>query len=85
MNFALSQDTLLLCEGAREFLDGENGVKRLRCAEDSTGFELWAQIAELGLLGIAAPTELGGLGLGAPDAVLIAEQAGHAALPEPLS
>ena len=85
MDFALSQDTLLLCEGAREFLDGENGVERLRRTEHSSGFELWPQIAELGLLGVAAPAEFGGLGLGAPDAALIAEQAGYAALPEPLS
>ena len=85
MDFALSQDTLLLCEGAREFFDGENGVQRLRQAEGSSGFELWPQVGELGLLGIAAPAEFGGLGLGALDAALIAEQAGRAALPEPLS
>ena len=84
MDFAIDDDTRRLCEGARDFLEGENDVKRLRQAEDATGFELWPQIAELGLLAINAATQHGGLGLGALDAAVLAEEAGRVALPEPL-
>ena len=59
----------------------------MRAAWDSpTGRspELWKQLAELGLVGLTVPEEHGGLGLGEVDLVLILEEAGRVALPEPL-
>ncbi len=46
---------------------------------------LWADLAEMGVLGLAVPEADGGLGLGAVDWVLLAEEAGYAALPHPLT
>jgi alkylation response protein AidB-like acyl-CoA dehydrogenase len=58
-----------------------------RDAEPETGpagsARRWAALAELGLLGLAAPERAGGLGAGEPSLVLALEECGRAALPEP--
>lgn len=43
----------------------------------------WTALAEMGVLGIAVSEAGGGLGLGAQDWVLLAEETGRAALPHP--
>ncbi len=45
---------------------------------------LWARLAEFGALGALVPESSGGLGLGAIEMALLLEEAGRAALPEPL-
>jgi len=44
---------------------------------------LWSDLAEMGVLAIAVSENSGGLGLGAVDWVLLAEETGYAALPHP--
>jgi alkylation response protein AidB-like acyl-CoA dehydrogenase len=44
---------------------------------------LWEQIAELGWLGVLAPTEAGGLGLGMVDLVVLQEELGRLPFPGP--
>ena len=44
----------------------------------------WSALAEMGVLGAVVAEADGGLGLGLVDVVLLAEEAGRAALPEPL-
>lgn len=44
----------------------------------------WRAFAEIGMAGVLAPEAHGGMELTDVDFVLIAEEAGHAALPEPL-
>ena len=44
----------------------------------------WRKFAEIGLPGVLAPQDRGGMGLTDVDFVLVAEEAGRAALPEPL-
>jgi alkylation response protein AidB-like acyl-CoA dehydrogenase len=46
--------------------------------------QLWAKMAEIGFVGLTIPEEHGGLGMNEVDLVLILEEAGKAALPEPL-
>jgi alkylation response protein AidB-like acyl-CoA dehydrogenase len=46
---------------------------------------LWRALAEVGLLGIVVPEEFGGAGGDETDLVLVLEEAGRAALPEPLA
>lgn len=46
--------------------------------------ERWQRLAEMGLFGVLAPVGSGGMGLGDVDFVLLAEEAGRCALPEPL-
>src|SRR5262249_50246557 len=45
---------------------------------------LWSKLAELGVVGLTVPEDHGGLGLGELDLVLLLEEAGRAAAPEPL-
>jgi len=45
--------------------------------------DLWASFAELGFLGAAIPEEYGGVGLGASDLCVIAEEVGRAVAPIP--
>ena len=56
-------------EGARA---GADAVERV-----------WADLADMGVLGIAVPESRDGLGLGELDWVLLAEETGYAALPHP--
>ena len=85
MDFRFTEDQLELAEGARSFLEGVCTPDRLKALDEGTQTEsLWSQIAEMGLLGLMAPEEAGGLGLGVVDFVLVAEAAGRVALPEPL-
>ncbi|MFM7786267.1 MAG: acyl-CoA dehydrogenase family protein [Gammaproteobacteria bacterium] len=87
MDFRLSEDQLLLAEGARDFLRAELTTERVRAAWNTpTGRDdgLWKQLAELGLTGVLVPESHGGLGLGEVDFVSIIEACGYVALPEPL-
>lgn len=45
--------------------------------------KVWADLAEMGVLGVAVDGGHGGLGLSAPDWILLAEETGYAALPHP--
>lgn len=86
MKFFHTQDQLDLRDGAAEFLRGRCTVERLRELRDANSADLglWPELAELGLLGVLASEEGGGIGLDAVGFSLIAEQAGYVALPEPL-
>jgi alkylation response protein AidB-like acyl-CoA dehydrogenase len=44
---------------------------------------VWQALAEMGVLGVAVPEELGGLGMAELDWVLLAEETGYTALPHP--
>lgn len=87
MDFTFSEDQLDFRNAAKDVLAGECTVEHLRgMVEGGTCFSLerWATLAGLGLNGIMVPEGEGGLGLGAVDFVLIAEECGYACLPEPL-
>lgn len=51
---------------------------------DALAEERWERLAQMGLFGVRAPEASGGMGLTDVDFVLLAQEAGHAALPEPL-
>ncbi|MFW6092585.1 MAG: acyl-CoA dehydrogenase family protein [Pseudomonadota bacterium] len=86
MNFSFSEDALALRDGTRAFLEGRNPVERLRVLVDGgDGLALWSELAEMGLLGAAAPEARGGMGLSMVELVLLCEQAGRVCLPEPYS
>ena len=87
MDFTFSEDQLLFQESVRDFLVNEVTPERIRANWDTaTGRDdaLWAQLAELGLTGITVPEEHGGLGMNEVDFVLLAQECGYVALPEPL-
>ena len=87
MNFDFSDEQFQLRDAARDFFSGESPTTHVRAMWDSdTGRspELWAKMAEIGFVGLTVAEEHGGLGMDEVDLVLILEEAGKAALPEPL-
>ena len=71
----------------RDFLathSAEPEVRRLMITERGFDDAVWAQLAELGIPGLAIPEEYGGLGLGVTELSLVMEAAGAALLCAPL-
>ncbi|MGE4609187.1 MAG: acyl-CoA dehydrogenase family protein [Myxococcota bacterium] len=87
MEFEFSEDQELLRTTFRDFLAGETPVERIReLWETDTGRsrELWSNLAEIGLPGLLVPEDRGGLAMDEIDLVLLLQEAGRAALAEPL-
>lgn len=87
MDFTFTEDQLLFQESVRDFLQNEITPERIRASwETDSGRDdaLWRQLAELGLTGMTVPEEQGGLGMSELDFVLLAQECGYVALPEPL-
>jgi alkylation response protein AidB-like acyl-CoA dehydrogenase len=87
VNFDFSDEQYQLRDAARDFFAGESSAAAVRAAWDSdTGFDAgrWRKMAETGFVGLTVPEAHGGLGMDEIDLVLILEEAGRAALPEPL-
>ena len=88
MNFDFSEDQKLLREQARKFLARACPPRTVRAVlETDAGYDraLWKQIAELGWLGTNIPETFGGLGLGALEQCVIAEELGRVLAPVPFS
>jgi len=86
MNFGFSDDEQAIKRTAREFLEARYPLATVRrLAEDERGFtdEQWAELVELGWSGVIVPEERGGLGLGAVELIVIAEEMGYALAPSP--
>ncbi len=89
MALVLTEDQELIAKTARDFVDEESPVSRMRALRDSrdeTGFSrpLWKQMAELGWLGIPFPEAVGGAGMGHADLALVLEALGRNLAPEPI-
>jgi alkylation response protein AidB-like acyl-CoA dehydrogenase len=87
MDFTFSEDQLLFHDSVRSFLVNEITPERLRAGWDTDSGRdpaLWQQLAELGLTGMTVPEEHDGLGMTTLDFVLLAQECGYVALPEPL-
>lgn len=87
MDFTFTEDQLLFQEEIKKFLVNEitpEKIRELWQTETGRDPELWAQLTELGLTGMTVPEEFGGLGMSEVDFVLLAQECGYVALPEPL-
>lgn len=87
MDFTFTEDQMLFRESVRDFLVNEVTPERVRASwesEHGRDAQLWSQLAELGLTGMTVPEAQGGLGMSAVDFVLLAQECGYVALPEPL-
>ena len=87
MDFTFSEDQLLFHSSVRDFLLAEVTPERVRASwerDDGREAALWQQLAELGLVGMTVPEAFGGLGMNELDFVLLAQECGYVALPEPL-
>jgi Acyl-CoA dehydrogenase, N-terminal domain len=86
VRFAFTRDQLLFRDSVRDVLRREctPAVVRASWEKREAGDVLWKTLAELGVVGLTAPEEHGGLGLGALDWVLLFEECGRFAAPVPL-
>ncbi|HEV8298505.1 MAG TPA: acyl-CoA dehydrogenase family protein [Acidimicrobiales bacterium] len=88
MQFAFTDDQVLFRDTVRDFLANECTPALVRAAwENADGRVpgLWRKLAEMGVVGLTAPERAGGLGMDEVDLVLLLEEAGRAALPEPVA
>ncbi len=87
MDFSYSRDALDLRDGAREYFRGSCTPEVLRALleDDSADLGSWSQLVDMGLVGFLVPESAGGLDNSDSGFVLLAEEAGYVALPEPLA
>jgi len=88
VRFAFDDDQLAFRDGLRTFLGKEATPEAVRSSwdlPDGWSRERWASLAELGVVGCMLPEAHGGLGLDDTWFVLLLEEAGRFALPEPLA
>ena len=87
MKFDLDEDRALLKSSTRELLEKESPLADARSVMESSaeGFSkpLYAQLAELGYLGLALSEEEGGSGMGAIGLAAVLHEMGRVALPGP--
>ena len=87
MKFAFTDDQQVFAETLSEVFSKRCPPEVVRACWDSpTGYseELWATLAEMGVLAVTAPETAGGLGGDEQDLVQLMEAAGRAAAPLPL-
>ena len=86
MRFAFTDDQLAFRDAVRDLLEKEcppSVVREAWTNANGRSGPAWTALAEMGVLGALVPEPAGGLGLTVLDVVLIAEETGWAALPEP--
>ncbi len=86
VDFGFSEEQQDLQGLAQQILEGELSHERLKEVEggdENFDRELWAKLAEAGILGIALPEASGGGGYGYLEAALVLEQVGRTVAPVP--
>jgi acyl-CoA dehydrogenase len=86
MNFEFSDEQQMLRDNARRYLSETLTFERLRAQLDkgtALDPQVWRAVAELGWSGAAVPEEFGGLGLGAMELCVLAEELGRVLAPLP--
>jgi alkylation response protein AidB-like acyl-CoA dehydrogenase len=87
MRFAFTDDQLAFRDAVRDLLERECTPAHVRAAwTNDTGRVpgLWNQLVDMGVVGMLAPESAGGLGMTMVDLVLILEETGRYAVPEPI-
>ncbi len=88
MRFAFSEDQLLIQQTLAEMLEKECSHEAVEAAAKSASGRvpgLWQQLVAMGIPAVALPEAQGGLGGDELDLVLLLQEAGRRALPEPLA
>lgn len=86
MRFELDEDRALLKASAREWFEKESPLANARkVMEGPDGLDraLYAQLGELGYLGLTLPENVGGAGFGAIGLAAVLHEAGRVAFPGP--
>lgn len=87
MHFAFSDDQLALRDATRDLLTKECTPAHVRDAWINASGRipgLWNQLSDMGVVALLAPESAGGLGLTFVDLVLVLEETGRHAVPEPI-
>jgi acyl-CoA dehydrogenase len=88
MNFEFSEESVMLREEARSFLQDRCGSKAVREMLESDqlyALPVWREMAKMGWQGAAIPEEFGGSGLGYEVLCVIAEELGRVVAPVPFA
>ncbi len=88
MDFTFTEEQQMMAGAFRELAADICAPQVLRAlfdGRDDQAESRWTRLAEMGLFGVLAAESDGGLGLTDAHFVLLAEEAGRAALPEPLA
>lgn len=86
MSIAITEDHRSLAETVRSYAEKRNlrGAARERLeASDAVLPEFWAELAELGWLGLHLPEDVGGSGYGMDELVVVVEELARAVAPGP--
>ena len=86
MRFAFTEQQTQFRDAVHQLFDKECTADDVRAAYNApeARSRRWATLAEMGVVGLTVPEAHGGLGLHLLDLVPLLEEAGRAALPEPL-
>jgi alkylation response protein AidB-like acyl-CoA dehydrogenase len=87
VHFAFSEEQLALRDATRDLLANECTATHVRDAwtnESGRVPGLWEHLRDMGIIGMLAPESAGGLGLDFVDLVLVLEESGRFAVPEPI-
>ncbi|MFZ0667371.1 MAG: acyl-CoA dehydrogenase family protein [Acidimicrobiales bacterium] len=87
MNFVVSEDEAALAEGIRALCAGRFSMEKLRSTEGSPtnlAASDWRELGDAGVFSIRMAEDLGGLGLGMVESVVVFEELGKALVPGPL-
>jgi alkylation response protein AidB-like acyl-CoA dehydrogenase len=87
MQFAFTEDQLTITQAARDMLTETctpTDLRKLLESGKARDDARWANICEMGLIGMLATESAGGLDMEMVDLIGIAEAAGYVGLPEPL-
>ena len=86
MNFDYNEEQQLLADSIRRFIAKEydfEARKKIVASKEGCSAQVWSTFAEMGLLGIPFPAELGGFGGGAIDLMSAMEAIGEGLVIEP--
>lgn len=87
MDFSFDTEQDALRDAVRALLSkryaGIDGRRDATAADPGWSEEVWAQLAEMGVLGLPFAEEDGGMGAGPAEVALVAEQVGRVLAPEP--
>jgi alkylation response protein AidB-like acyl-CoA dehydrogenase len=87
VRFSFDTDHRSFASALRELLEKECTADHLReaaASETGRSTDRWKRLADMGLVGLTVPTEHSGLGMDEVGLVLLLEETGRVALPEPV-
>ena len=87
MRFVFTDDQRLFQQAVRDLLAKQCPPEAVRAAVDrgeTISRSRWRSLAEMGVTGLLVGAEHGGMGLSEVDLVLLLEETGRVALPEPV-